>query len=775
MKKNQSKNLKTPHKIIPTRDSLNGETMVYALTKVNPESVLLMDTDGRILSANRAFTGHAGKKESQVIGKPMFEFFPPTTASLWKTRIRSAVATGIPERFEDVEEEKYTEYYLHPLLDESGKCTQLALFSIDVTDRRQMEKALRRSEEKFKEMFDSAPVGYHELDSEGHITDVNRTELEMLGYSREEMIGKFAWQFVPNTEASQKRVLAKLLGDLPVTKGAERIYMRKGGTTFSALIEERLLEDEQGNITGIRTIIEDITDRKYAEEELRESEERFKITLYSIGDGVITTDMYGNVQQMNPVAETMTGWSEEEARSRSITEVFQIINEQSGSDVENPVHHVLREGVVVGLANHTVLIGKDGTRLPIADSGAPIRNQHGETIGVVLVFNDQSDRRLLQSQLMHAQKMEAVGRLAGGIAHDFNNVIAIILGYAKLIEHTLNPLDPIARKVQAIVIAAERSAELTKQLLAFARKQVIAPVVLNLDDSLAALHNMLTRLIGEDVSLTLKAANDLWNIKIDPSQVDQILANLSTNARDAIGDTGTIEIETSNIVIDEAYCKDHLDFQPGEYVMLAFSDTGTGMDKATMLRIFEPFFTTKPEGEGSGLGLATVFGIVKQNNGFINVYSEIGKGTTFKLYLPRFHGEIKAPVEKSVEIPLKGTETILIVEDEVQLLDLAKSSLEVHGYTVYTAKSPGDAIVLFERSSKKFDLLITDVVMPGMNGKELKERLDSVKPGMEVIFMSGYTADVVAHRGILDEKVNFLQKPFTPLMLARKVRQVLNG
>jgi CheY-like chemotaxis protein len=304
---------------------------------------------------------------------------------------------------------------------------------------------------------------------------------------------------------------------------------------------------------------------------------------------------------------------------------------------------------------------------------------------------------------------------------------------------------------------------------------VIAPVALNLNDSLAALHNMLTRLIGEDISLTLKSANDLWNIKIDPSQVDQILANLTTNARDAIGDTGRIEIETSNIVIDEAYCKDHLDFLPGEYVMLAFSDTGTGMDRATMLRIFEPFFTTKPKGEGSGLGLATVFGIVKQNNGFINAYSEIGKGSTFKIYLPRFHGEIKEPVEKPEEIPLKGTETILLVEDEEQLLDLAKSSLEVYGYTVHTAKSPGDAIVLCERSAKKFDLLITDVVMPGMNGKELSERLHSVKPGMKVIFMSGYTADVVAHRGILDERVDFLQKPFTPLMLARKVREVLNG
>jgi CheY-like chemotaxis protein len=257
--------------------------------------------------------------------------------------------------------------------------------------------------------------------------------------------------------------------------------------------------------------------------------------------------------------------------------------------------------------------------------------------------------------------------------------------------------------------------------------------------------------------------------------VDQILANLSTNARDAIADVGTISIESSNIVVEEDYCKEHLEFQPGEYVVLAFSDTGLGMDKATIGQIFEPFFTTKPKDQGTGLGLATVFGIVRQNNGFINVYSEPDKGTTFKIYLPRFYGEIEMPAGKQEDIPLKGTESVLVVEDEAQLLDLAKNSLELYGYNVFTAKSPGDAILLCERSSQKFDLLISDVVMPGMNGKELKERLDMLKPGMKVIFMSGYTADVVAHRGILDEGVNFLQKPFSPRSLARKAREVLNG
>ncbi len=662
-----------------------------------------------------------------------------------------------------------------PLLNADGTVKGILGTYEDVTERRRTEESLKRGEEKFRELFDSAPVGYHEIDNKGFIADVNRTELEMLGYQREEMVGKPVWQFVHNSESSRIRVLAKLSGELQPTNSAARIYLRKDGTAFTALLQERLLKDELGRITGIRTVMQDITERTRAEEALRISEEQYRTTLYSIGDGVITTDIHGMVSQMNPVAETLTGWSEKQAIGKPVTEVFNIVNEESGSTVDNPVSRVLREGIIVGLANHTTLIAKDGVRRPIADSGAPIRSELGETIGVVLVFNDQSERRLLHAQLMQAQKMEAIGRLAGGVAHDFNNVIAVILGYAKLIEHAINPLDPIARKVQAIIVAAERSADLTKQLLAFARKQVVTPVVLNLNDALSAVQSMLSRLVGEDIAITLRPGKDLWNIRIDRTQVDQILANLSTNARDAIADVGSISIEASNIVLDEDFCKEHLEFRPGEFVMLAFSDSGCGMDKATTSQIFEPFFTTKPKDKGSGLGLATVFGAVKQNNGFINVYSEPAKGTTFKIYFPRFYGEIDVPAKKQEDIPLQGTESILVVEDEEQVLDLAKSSLELYGYTVFTAKSPGDAILLCERGDRKLDLLISDVVMPEMNGKELKERLSVLKPEMKVIFMSGYTADVVAHRGILEEGINFLQKPFTPRSLARKVREVLNG
>jgi CheY-like chemotaxis protein len=321
---------------------------------------------------------------------------------------------------------------------------------------------------------------------------------------------------------------------------------------------------------------------------------------------------------------------------------------------------------------------------------------------------------------------------------------------------------------------AERSAELTKQLLAFARKQVIAPVPLNLNQELVPLKKMLGRLIGEDIALNISLKKDLWDVKIDPVQLTQIMTNLATNARDAIENTGSVRIETVNVRIEETLGHGSKKIPAGEYVQLIFSDTGKGMNKETLIRIFEPFFTTKPKGEGTGLGLSTIFGIVKQNNGFINVYSEPNQGTTFKIYFPRYQGAAETPGERLREIPLTGRETVLIVEDEAEILNLAKIALKKHGYKVLSAQSPSDALAICEKYGDKIDLLITDVVMPGMNGKELKDRIEVKYPTIKVLFMSGYPADIVAHRGVLEEGVEFLQKPFNQILLAKKIREVLN-
>ena len=388
----------------------------------------------------------------------------------------------------------------------------------------------------------------------------------------------------------------------------------------------------------------------------------------------------------------------------------------------------------------------------------------------------EQERATLEEQLRQAQKMEAVGRLAGGVAHDFNNMLQAILGYSYLALKEIGPENRLRSNLEQIQTAAERSADLTRQLLAFARKQNVSPKVLDLNETVSSMLKMLQRLIGEDIDLVWTHGSDLWKVRIDPSQVDQILANLCVNARDALEGVGKVAIETRNSVFDDAYCRNHIDFAPGEYVLLSVSDDGCGMDKKTLEQVFDPFFTTKGVGEGTGLGLATVYGIVKQNNGFINVYSELGMGTTFSIYFPRF---VMGPGEVTKKCltgpPKRGTETVLVVEDEESVLTLARRILTGLGYTVLATSSPNDAIRIVSERSEEIHLVITDVVMPEMNGRQLVERLSSIRPGMKQLFMSGYTANVIAHRGIIDEGVLFVQKPFSVETLAAKVREALDA
>jgi PAS domain S-box-containing protein len=638
----------------------------------------------------------------------------------------------------------------------------------DITEQRRAEEALRQSEEQNRAILNAVPDILFRIRRDGTIVDYRAPEIGDLYVGPDQFLGrKVADVLPPHVAEPAMNAIARTLATGKMVSFEYALDVKN---------EVQYYEDRVVALSSEEalSVVRNVTQRRRAEQAVRDSEERFRITLYSIGDGVITTDTAGLVRQMNRVAETLTGWTEEEAQGKPVMEIFRIVDEDSGTALADPVSRALQEGTVIGLSSRTMLIARDGTKRSIADSSAPIRNRNGEIGGVVLVFNDQSERRELQSQLTQAQKLEAVGRLAGGVAHDFNNMVGVILGYAKLMEHDLSPMDPLARHVQAITSAAERSMNLTRQLLAFARKQVISPVPLNLNEALSGLHRMLVRLIGEDITLHLHLSPTLWNTKIDPTQVDQLLANLATNSRDAIGNVGTIVIATENITVDSAEAREHPDVVPGEYVMISFSDSGSGMDAETRARIFEPFFTTKPKGVGTGLGLATVFGIVKQNNGFIRVESEPGKGTTFRVCIPRFLGPVSTPQPRQEDRASRGKETILVVEDEEQLLDLAKIALEMQGYKVLAAKSPGDALVLCERSGEQIDLLLTDVIMPGMNGKELRTRLTTIKPGLKTLFMSGYTADIVAMRGVLEDGVHFLQKPFTPAQLANRVRETLD-
>jgi PAS domain S-box-containing protein len=405
----------------------------------------------------------------------------------------------------------------------------------------------------------------------------------------------------------------------------------------------------------------------------------------------------------------------------------------------------------------------------------------GRTVGSYGVNQDiterlqsEKERKRLQDQLNQAQKMESVGRLAGGVAHDFNNMLGIIIGHVELAMVQVTSTSKLHNDLVEIQKAAQRSADLTSQLLAFARKQTVLPKVLDLNHTITLMIKMLRRLIGEDIEMVWRPGADLWSVEIDPAQIDQILVNLCVNAKDAIDDGGKILIETQNVEIDDAYCGKHAGCKPGHYVMLAFSDNGCGVDDQLRDHLFEPFFTTKEVGKGTGLGLATVYGIVKQNKGYIYVYSEPGQGTTFKVYLPRSLEAVpELPVSPSVKIA-KGTETILLVEDEAAIMKLTATALGRCGYTVIAASSPAEALAIVEQKAGPIDLLLTDVVMPGMNGRQLKELVEKQLPNIQTLYMSGYTAKAVALRGILTDDVHFLQKPFTPSTLARKVRKVFD-
>ncbi len=425
---------------------------------------------------------------------------------------------------------------------------------------------------------------------------------------------------------------------------------------------------------------------------------------------------------------------------------------------------------------------KDKTILDILLRAYAIQNPEGRILGLVGLHTDitslkraEEEQDRLQAQLAQAQKMELVGRLAGGVAHDFNNMLGAILGYTELLLEDTGLGQPHHAELKEIRKAAERSADLTRQLLAFARKQTILARVLDLNTTVDGMLHMLRRLIGENIDLVWRPGLDLDPVKADPSQIDQILTNLCVNARDAIHGVGKITIETANISFDEAFCAAHHGSQPGDYVMLSVCDTGEGMDKTTLGKLFEPFFTTKAMGKGTGLGLATVYGIVKQNNGYIDVDSEPGHGSTFRIYLPRHAVEAEAPKPNGLAgRRAEGRETILLVEDEPAILALGKSMLEKLGYRVLDAATPGEAIQLAQKHSEAIHLLMVDVIMPEMNGRELAEHVLATHPHLKCIFISGYTADIIARHGVLDDGVNFIQKPFTMLELSTKVRQILD-
>ena len=532
-------------------------------------------------------------------------------------------------------------------------------------------------------------------------------------------------------------------------------------------------------ISGTERVLvcaQDITQRKRAQKALQESEEKFRLAFQTSPDAINLNRLEDGVYiDINDGFTKLMGYTRNDVVGKSS---LALNIWASPEDRQRLVAGLKEHGVVENL--EAEFTDKDGQNITGLMSARILRINHEDLI--LSITRDiterkkaQQEKEKLQAQLNQAQRMESVGRLAGGVAHDFNNMLTVILGYTQAAMEEMDPSGFGHKNLQEVLNAAQRSADLTKQLLAFARKQVIDPKILNLNHTVEHMITMLQRLIGEDIDLLWQPCENLWYVKMDPSQIDQILANLCVNARDAISGVGKLTIETGRKTFDQAYCDRNQGFIPGEFVMLAVSDNGCGMDRHTRNNLFEPFFTTKDVGRGTGLGLATIYGIVKQNKGFINVYSEPGQGTTFKIYLPRYmshtaHQDLPPPSGKTPG----GTETILVVEDETAILQMTRMMLEKLGYAVLPAATPGAAMELAKHHQKSIHLLLTDVVMPEMHGRDLAGQLAAFYPDLKFLFMSGYTANVIAHQGVLDKGVHFIQKPFSMKDLAAKVRSALD-
>ena len=504
--------------------------------------------------------------------------------------------------------------------------------------------------------------------------------------------------------------------------------------------------------------------------EWRESRRVLASTLAGIGDAVLATDEHGRITFLNPVAEALTGWSGLEVRKKAVADVLRLIDERTRQAIDNPLLRALRERAMVTTGEHIALISRSGAEVPVELSAAPVRGDSGDLSGAILVFRDIGKRRQFEEQSAHAQKMEAVGRLAGGVAGDFNNMLTVIAGYAELLRDEV-PADSATRKfVDEIVYAGKRAASLTQRLLAFSRGGGAQPLVLDLNLTLSNMEPMLRRLLGQNIELLLLTAPGLGRIKADPSQIEQVIVNLAANARDAMPNGGKLVVETANVDVEEQ-SGERLGMKPGPCVMLAVSDNGIGMDPATRSRLFEPFFTTKVPGQGSGLGLSTVYGVIKQAEGQVTVFSQPNCGTIFEVYLPRVTEPV---IERVCARPLMGSETILLVDDEEGVRKLCCAVLETNGYNVLEADNAQSALAAYDKNAHKVDLLLTDVVMRQMNGFELGSALSERTPGLKILYMSGYR-DQAGGTEPGQAPVTFLNKPFTPDALLAKVRQVLDA
>jgi PAS domain S-box-containing protein len=748
-----------------------SEERYRTVTETASEAIITIDEGSKILFVNPAAELTFGYSSQEMLGQELTMLMPDHLRNLHRSSLKRYVGDG--ERhiaWHRAElpglHKSGTEIPLEISFGEFTKNGQRFFTGIcrDIADRKHAEE----ERERLAAIVASSQEAIISIIND-RIASWNAGAEKMYGYTESEAVGHHISLLLPEDRADE---LQRIRGNLQRNERVEyleTLRRKKDGSLIDVSVSVSPIKDDGGRLVGAATIARDITERKRVERELRKSEERYADLVENAHDIIYTHDLQGNYTSVNKAGERITGYTREESLKMNLT---QIVAPESIEYARRMMSQKLagEEETVYELE----IIAKDGRRVAI-EVNTRLTYQDGVPVGVQGIGRDVTERKNLEQQLRQSQKLEAIGQLAGGVAHDFNNMLTAIIGYSDLLLRQLDADDKLRAEVEEISAAGKRAAGLTNQLLAFSRRQVLQPVVLNLNEVVVNIERMLRRLIGEDIDIVTVTERKLGLTKIDQGQCEQVLMNLAVNARDAMPNGGKLTIETANVDLDETYTRHHPEIIPGRYILLAVSDTGMGIDAETQSHIFEPFFTTKDQGKGTGLGLSTVYGIVRQSSGHIWVYSEPGHGATFKVYLPRIEeaGEFRTVPPESPST-LIGSENIMLVEDDESVRNLSRIVLEERGYTVLSAESGAKALETFGPLAAAIDLVVTDVIMPQMSGAELVTRLQEMHPAVKVLYVSGYTEEATIHRGVLLDGVDFLQKPFTPEALVRKVREVLD-
>ena len=746
------------------------------------DAVMIVDKGGHIVDWNPAATRLFRYEKDEVIGRKPYFLHRQDYATIEIGSLRTALKGSGRWEGELVllrkdATECIVETVVSSLRDDTGEHIGYIAVNRDITERKRVEQAHRDSEHQLRLLLNSTAEAIYGLDESGRCTFCNPSAIRMLGYKDSgELLGKDMHDLIHHSRSDNSRFPKEQCGIYRAqTVGAhthcvEDVLWRADGSSFPAEYWSYPIYKEEALVGSVVTFL-DISERRRTEEALRQSEEKYREFMENAKHGIFQSSPDGQLLYVNPALVSLLGYaSKEELQSRNLaTDIYETANDRL-TVLDSYRSDDRLDGVEINWKR------KDGRVVVVRSSGRRMRSKDGRVSHYDSIVEDVTERRSLEDQLRQAQKIEAVGRLAGGIAHDFNNILGVILGYADLLLEQFDDAQTEYHRLLAIKNAATRAASLTRQLLAFSRKQVLEVRVIDLNTTVTETARMLLRLLGEDIQLKTKLTTEPAVTKADPTQIEQVIMNLAVNSRDAMPTGGTLMIETVRVAVTEGYADHHVPISPGQYVMLEISDTGEGMSEEVKKRIFEPYFTTKGKDKGTGLGLATVYGIVKQSGGFIWVYSELGHGTTFKIYLP----EVCEPVEH-IEKPMTlppmpgGSETILLVEDSDALRELNHELLQNMGYTILEAQDGRSAISVAERHAGPIHLLLTDVVMPGMSGKALAEELTHSWPAIKVLYVSGYTDNIVLEQTLIDPGVSYLQKPCTRDMLARKVRDVLSA